>query len=182
MPVPDPANSTRRGYTNKHGVAAYFGVSVWQVDRWIRQGVLRPGVPMTPEGKHLFAYRDLDLAYDRAARSRKPRRTPRGIVRQRLEQQLAAGRSAQAANAARLAVQSPRHVSKHYQQLLEPPPRPRRQRRALADRPAADKHEIINARKRSTGGRETAGENSSQVSGVGSPLASHRDSNEGRSL
>jgi hypothetical protein len=172
MPVPDPANSTRRGYTDKHGVAAYFGVSVWQVDRWIRQGVLRPGVPMTPEGKHLFAYRDLDLAYDRAARSRKPRRTPRGIVRQRLEQQLAAGRSAQAANAARLAVQSPQHVSKRYQQPLEPPPRPRRQRRALADRPAADKHETIDVRKRNTGGRETAGENSSQVSGVGSPLAS----------
>jgi len=74
-------------------------------------------------------------------------------------------RSAQAAAAARLAVQSPRHVSKRYQQPLEPPPRPRRERRALADRPAADKHETIDVRKRNTGGRETAGENLSQISG-----------------
>jgi hypothetical protein len=157
MPVPDPANPGRRGYTDKHGVAAYFAVSVWQVDRWIRQGVLKPGVPMTPEGKHLFAYRDLDLAYDRAARSRKPRRTPRGIVRQRLEQQLATERrSAQAAAAARLAVQSPRHVSKRHQQPLQPPPKLRRQRRTLADRPAADQHETIEARTTNTGGGETA--------------------------
>jgi hypothetical protein len=78
-------------------------------------------------------------------------------------------RSAQAAAAARLAVQSPRHVSKRYQQ---PPPKLRRQRRALADRPAADKHETIEARKETPAAREAAGENSSHVSGVGSPLAS----------
>jgi hypothetical protein len=41
---------------------------------------------MTPGGKRFFAYRDLDAAYERAGRSRKPRREPRGIVRMRLEQ------------------------------------------------------------------------------------------------
>jgi hypothetical protein len=89
MPIEIKENppTARRGYTDKHGVAAYFGgVSLWQVDEWIRQGILPPGVTMIPGGKRFFAFRDLDAAYDRAARSRRPRREPRGIVRMRLEQ------------------------------------------------------------------------------------------------
>src|SRR3974390_3222417 len=90
MPVPTSKDSAHqdsapRGYTDRRGVAAYFNVSTWQVDEWVRQGVLPRGVTLTPGGKRFFSYRVLDLAYERAARSRKPGREPRGIVRQRLE-------------------------------------------------------------------------------------------------
>jgi hypothetical protein len=74
-----------RGFTDKKGVAEYFGVSVWQVDRWVDQGVIPRGVPMTRDGKRLWRLSDLDHAFERASRSRRPRREPRGIVRQRLE-------------------------------------------------------------------------------------------------
>jgi hypothetical protein len=89
MPVPTKNSAhnhpARRGYCDKHGVAAYFNTTTWQVDEWLRQGILKPGVTMTPGGKRFFAYRELDAAYERAARSRQPRREPRGIVKQRLE-------------------------------------------------------------------------------------------------
>ena len=61
-------------------------------------------------------------------------------------------RRAQAAQAGRIAAQSERHVSKRRQQ----PSKPRRQRRALADRSAADKHETIEARKESGVGARLA--------------------------
>jgi hypothetical protein len=78
-------NDARRGYTDRNGAARYFNVSVWQIDAWERAGILRPGVTITPRGKKFFRFVDLDAAFERAARSRRPRREPRGIIRQRLE-------------------------------------------------------------------------------------------------
>lgn len=74
-----------KGYVDEAGAAAYVGYSRDQFRRLQRRGVFKPGRPLTPDGKHLFKLSDLDASIEKAWRSRKPRRQPRGIVRQRLE-------------------------------------------------------------------------------------------------
>jgi excisionase family DNA binding protein len=73
------------GYTDEKGAADYVGISRDTFRRLVKRGVFKRGFPLTPGGKHMFKFSDLDAAMAKAARSRKPKREPRGIVRQRLE-------------------------------------------------------------------------------------------------
>jgi hypothetical protein len=75
----------KAGFLDRRSAAAYFGMSPWTFDNHVRKGVLPRGVTLAPGGKALWSVRALDDAFYRAARSRKPRREPRGIVRHRLE-------------------------------------------------------------------------------------------------
>jgi hypothetical protein len=72
-----------RGYLDQAAAAAYCGFSRDQFQRLINQGVFKAGRPLTSNGKRLHKISDLDAAIEKAWRSRKPRREPRGIVRQR---------------------------------------------------------------------------------------------------
>jgi len=79
------SDAVPRGYTDEAGAAAYVGYSVDQFKRLKGRGIFKRGQPLTPDGKLLHRYADLDAAIERAWRSRKPRRQARGIVRQRME-------------------------------------------------------------------------------------------------
>jgi hypothetical protein len=72
------------GYGDKWASSAYIGVSVWQFVGWTKVGILPRGFPLTPGGKLFWSFRALDAAMDKAARSRKPQREHRGIVKVRL--------------------------------------------------------------------------------------------------
>jgi hypothetical protein len=74
-----------RGYLDLARAAHYCGFSKDQFKVLIAQGVFPRGRPLTRDGKLIFKIADLDAAIERAWRTRKPRRTPRGIIRQRLE-------------------------------------------------------------------------------------------------
>jgi hypothetical protein len=82
---PTPLDHPVRGYLDQADAAAYCGFSKDQFKVLITQGVFPRGRPLTPDGKLIFKIADLDAAIERAWRTRKPRRTQRGIVRQRLE-------------------------------------------------------------------------------------------------
>jgi hypothetical protein len=81
----EPNNERPRGWTDKHGAAAYTGYSEWQFLELAKAGVFEPPTYLTPGSKGMWSYRGLDASYEKAKRSRKPRRQLRGIVRQRLE-------------------------------------------------------------------------------------------------
>jgi predicted DNA-binding transcriptional regulator AlpA len=84
----DPTESTNtssRGYADEAAAAAYIGYSRDQFRELIKRGLFPRGRPLTPDGKLLWRISDLDAAVQRAWRSRKARRSQRGIVRQRLE-------------------------------------------------------------------------------------------------
>jgi hypothetical protein len=82
-------NEPLRGWTSERGAAAYTGYSIFQFRRLVEQGVFKRGTQLTPNGRRRYRFADLDAAHDRATRSRKPKlkQEPRGIVRQRLEQE-----------------------------------------------------------------------------------------------
>jgi hypothetical protein len=83
MTVEKSNHDRPRGYLDQAAAAAYCGFSKDQFQRLINQGIFKPGRPLTSNGKRLHKISDLDAAIERAWRSRKPRREPRGIVRQR---------------------------------------------------------------------------------------------------
>jgi hypothetical protein len=80
-----PASDQPRGYLDQTGAAHYTGFSRDQFQRLVTLGIFKPGRPLTPNGKRLHKISDLDAAIEKAWRSRKPKRQPRGIVRQREE-------------------------------------------------------------------------------------------------
>ena len=75
----------QRALADTRSSATYTGLSIWQFGRLVKKGVFPRPIFLTPGGKAMFRLRDLDAAIDKAARSRRPRRKPRGIVRQRME-------------------------------------------------------------------------------------------------
>ena len=87
-------HAAHRGYGDKWASSAYIGVSVWQFVGWTKAGILPRGFPLAPGGKFFWSFRALDAAMDKAARSRKPRREHRGIVKERLLRRGMEGRDA----------------------------------------------------------------------------------------
>ncbi len=83
MPVPeDNHNNGTRGYVGEADAAHYVGYSRDQFRRLVKQGIFPRGIFLTANAKAIWSLRRLDEAIEKAARSRKPRRQPRGIIRQ----------------------------------------------------------------------------------------------------
>jgi predicted DNA-binding transcriptional regulator AlpA len=83
MNTPQPP---KLGFLDRRAAAEYCGISVWTFDEYVRAGRLPRGIALAPSNaKLLWSVRALEDALARAGRSRKPKRPPRGIVRQRLE-------------------------------------------------------------------------------------------------
>ncbi len=85
MPSEDNHNNATRGYVGEADAAHYVGYSRDQFRRLVRKGIFPRGTVLTANSKAIWSLRLLDAAIEKAARSRKPRRQPRGILRQRME-------------------------------------------------------------------------------------------------
>jgi hypothetical protein len=77
-----PSNAA---YGDKHASAAYLATSVWTFLDLVKAGLLPRGVALNPGGKLTWRFSDLDAAYEKARRSRKPKRAPRGVIKRRQE-------------------------------------------------------------------------------------------------
>ena len=75
----------RRGYGDRRAAAGYCGIRIWTFDDLIAKNIVPRGFTLTSNGKLFWKFSLLEEAMAKAARSRKPGRAPRGIVRQRLE-------------------------------------------------------------------------------------------------
>jgi predicted DNA-binding transcriptional regulator AlpA len=62
----------------KKKVAKRLGVSTWTVDQWTVKGILPRPVVMAPGGPQCWKPSDIEAAIERAGRSRRPPRPPRG--------------------------------------------------------------------------------------------------------
>jgi hypothetical protein len=91
MPVSKETNAEHSsGYGDKRAAASYCGLSVWRFTELANRGALPRGYPWTPGGKLIWSFAALDAAYAKARRSRKPKREPRGVIKQRAAARAAA--------------------------------------------------------------------------------------------
>lgn len=74
-------------WVDEGDAAIYTGYSRDQFRTLVARGTFKAGVRLTPGSKFMFKISDLDEAFRRAALSRKPKRSVRGVVEQRLMRQ-----------------------------------------------------------------------------------------------
>jgi predicted DNA-binding protein (UPF0251 family) len=72
-------------YVDEDGAATYVNLSRNTFREHVKNGVFKRGTRLKPGGKYIYKISDLDFAIAKAGLSRKPKPTPRGIVRHRME-------------------------------------------------------------------------------------------------
>jgi predicted DNA-binding transcriptional regulator AlpA len=68
----------------KVDVAAHLGVSTWTIDRWVKESRFPSPIYLQPGSPATWRLRDIEAFLDKARRARRPKRSPRGMIRQRL--------------------------------------------------------------------------------------------------
>jgi predicted DNA-binding transcriptional regulator AlpA len=68
-------------------VCEALGVCKWTLERWIKRGLFPAPIHLTPTSPRMFRVRDIAHHLDKRRRSRRVKQSPRGAIRQRLEQQ-----------------------------------------------------------------------------------------------
>jgi predicted DNA-binding transcriptional regulator AlpA len=76
----------RIGVLRKVDVATRLAVSTWTIDRWVAQGKFPPPIYLQPGSPATWRVRDIEAFLDKCRRARRPKRAPRGMIKQRLAQ------------------------------------------------------------------------------------------------
>ena len=82
----DEMGSPRVTVLRKSEVAAQLGVTVWTVDNWVKRGTFPAPIYLQPGSPASWRVKDIEAYLEKCKRARRPKRSARGAVKQRLEQ------------------------------------------------------------------------------------------------